>query len=82
MGRIKKREKKKSKKFCSVEHLSRHLNHMGFQGIQSLRLGSVQVGLDDISSLWAFIIFPSFITLKAMGLSPESRLAELCFGDF
>jgi hypothetical protein len=37
--------KKKSKKFCSVEHLSRHLNHMGFHGIQSLRLGSVQVGL-------------------------------------
>ena len=55
---------------------------MGFQGIQSLRLGSVQVELDDISSLWAFIIFPSFITLKAMGLSPESPLAELCFGDF
>jgi hypothetical protein len=24
---------------------------MGFQGIQSLRLGSVQVELDDISSL-------------------------------
>jgi len=30
------------------------------------------------SSLWAFIIFPTFITLKEMGLSPESRLAELC----
>jgi len=47
---------------------------MGFQGIQSLRLGFSSSGT---SSLWAFIIYPTLITLKAMGLSPESRLAEL-----
>jgi len=58
----------------------RSLNHMGFQGIQSLRLGFSSSGT---SSLWAFIIYPTLITLKAMGLSPESRLAELCaYDDF